>query len=661
MVKVGESPGSVRAGRGEPPAGSRSPSVRAAVRAPAVATHWLRPVEVSGGLPPGAGRAPRRCGWLLALLSVLGCESSLVLPGQPPPVRTPVGLVVEAGDGAARLRWQIAPGPPVDGFRVYARVELPGPPWERAILVEGATTATLVGLPNDHAVWVAVGAVVGGQEGPTTPPVVVTPRRDGGARVLVPAGAVLLGRNGGLSHEGPAHHVYLDAFWIDRYPATNAELRACVDAGACPRPARPESFISGTVMVADYFDDPIYDGFPAVALDWQTAADLCDWRGGRLPTEAEWEAAAGPGPHPWGDAPPACALANFDDDGHLCVGGIAPVGSWPGNESPAGARDMVGNLWQWTADWWAPDAYRDVACRNPRGPETGTERVLRGGAWYYGPEALAVTYRNHWEPVLTFSGDPFGDTRAFGVRCVYVAAGLGCDPLVADCLPEGPCVDVAALDPPRSIAADAGPADAGSSGDDGGCTEPLPAPDVVACAASVAAPACPSGWPVGCDPKPCACCQGVVAKPPVCAEPSLAVTVGWRDGAKTFHPLEPGGEVEICEGFQGGTHLGIALRLELPGVESDSTTVDVRAVARSGETPVGCLLKDQVAVTRDPGGTFTSGALRVLFEACGGPLAEQQVTLELRVSHAQGEGYVHLLLTPVDAAEGPFTAAGDGC
>lgn len=117
--------------------------------------------------------------------------------------------------------------------------------------------------------------------------------------------------------------------------------------------------------------------------------------------------------------------------------------------------------------------------------------------------------------------------------------------------------------------------------------------------------------------------------------------------------------MEICEGLQGGTHLGIALRLELPGVESDSTTVDVRAVARSGVTSVGCLLKDQVAVTRDPGGTFTSGVLRVLFEACGGPLAEQQVALELRVGHAQGEGHVHLLLPPVDAAEGPFTAAGD--
>lgn len=253
-------------------------------------------------------------------------------------------------------------------FRVYARVELPGPPWECAILIEGAITVTLVGLPDDQAVWVAVGAVLGGQEGPTRSPVVVTPRRDGGARVLVPAGAVLLGRDGGLSHEGPAHHVYLDALWIDRCPATNAELRACVDAGACPRPARPESFISGTVMVADYFDDPIYDGFPAVALDWRTAADLCDWRSGRLPTEAEWETAAGPGPHPWGDAPPACALANFDDDGHLCVGGTAPWAPGPA----ARARQGRGT---WSETYGSGP--RTGGLRTPIGTSLATTRAGR--------------------------------------------------------------------------------------------------------------------------------------------------------------------------------------------------------------------------------------------------------------------------------------------
>lgn len=605
----------------------------------------------------------------------LGCERSAMPVASPieAAARTPVGLVVEPGDGAVRLSWQIAPGQPVEGFRVYSRAELPGPPWVGALVIEGATTATLAGLPNDRTVWLAVSAVVGGVEGPATEPVPATPRRDGGARVLVPAGASLLGRDGGPPHEGPAHHIYLDAFWVDRYPATNAEVRSCVDAGACPPPARPESFIGGTTLVADYFDDPLYDGFPAVFLDWQTAADVCAWRGGRLPTEAEWErAAGGDGPYPWGEAPPSCALASYDDDGHLCVGGTAPVGSWPGNESAVGARDMAGNVWQWTADWWAPDAYGAVACRNPRGPAEGDERVLRGGAWYYGPEALAVTYRNHWPPVLVFSGDPFGDARAFGVRCAYDAPGVVCDPHHADCYPAGPCVDEAAVAPLTTDAL-AGGADAGSAdvaedggsadiGEDAGCIEPQPTPATSACAAWAGEPACPSGWPTGCAPKPCVCCLGVTADAPVCAAPELPVTVGWRDDAKEFHPLAPGTGMEICEGFQGGTHLAVALRVELPGTAGESATIDVRAVARIGGVPVGCLLKDQVQLTREEGDRFTSGALRVLLEACTGPFAASDVMLEVRVTDGQGRaGHAVLPVVAVDEVEGPFTGTGDGC
>jgi formylglycine-generating enzyme required for sulfatase activity len=130
-----------------------------------------------------------------------------------------------------------------------------------------------------------------------------------------------------------------------------------------------------------------------VLVSWPDAAAYCEWVGGRLPTEAEWEyAARGPETpvYPWGD-PFDGTLLNFCDsncpfdhadaavdDGYEFT---APVGAYPSGDSWIGALDMAGNVWEWVNDWYVTGYYAVSEASNPQGPETGEFKLLRGGAW----------------------------------------------------------------------------------------------------------------------------------------------------------------------------------------------------------------------------------------------------------------------------------------
>jgi formylglycine-generating enzyme required for sulfatase activity len=130
-------------------------------------------------------------------------------------------------------------------------------------------------------------------------------------------------------------------------------------------------------------------------MSWSDALAYCAWAGRRLPTEAEWEKAArgvDGRAFPWGDEPAAGHLLNYADQ-HLPVPWaaaevddgyrfFAPVGRYPAGASPYGALDLAGNAWEWVADFFDDRYYARSPYADPAGPETGVERVLRGGSWW---------------------------------------------------------------------------------------------------------------------------------------------------------------------------------------------------------------------------------------------------------------------------------------
>jgi formylglycine-generating enzyme required for sulfatase activity len=220
---------------------------------------------------------------------------------------------------------------------------------------------------------------------------------DGSPMVLIPVGPFTMGSDSGEKDEQPAHEVTLDAYYIDQYEVTNARYADCVAAGECKLPG----FI-------ELYEDPGKKNHPVVGVDWEQANTYCEWRGDKLPTEAEWEKAA-QGPdgriYPWGDAAPNEALLNFSRN----VGDTTPVGSYPDGVSPYGAYDMAGNVVEWVADWYDEDYYATATSYNPQGPADGEVKVLRGGAWDVDEFIVRASHR--------FYAVPSGQTDGIGFRC----------------------------------------------------------------------------------------------------------------------------------------------------------------------------------------------------------------------------------------------------
>lgn len=194
--------------------------------------------------------------------------------------------------------------------------------------------------------------------------------------------------------EQAAHQVYLDDYWIDRTEVTVARYRRCVAAGACALPPYAEG--------GQRYDRP---DLPVVLVTWNDARRFCAWAGARLPTEAEWERAARGAAgrrYPWGNVynpfnanHGAFALEDLDArDGFL---ELAPVGSFPEGRTPDGIDDLAGNVQEWVYDWFAQE-YPQADAVNPRGPDNGDRRVVRGGSYVHGRPWLRGAARDREPP-----------------------------------------------------------------------------------------------------------------------------------------------------------------------------------------------------------------------------------------------------------------------
>lgn len=232
----------------------------------------------------------------------------------------------------------------------------------------------------------------------------------------VPAGELEMGSQASSRQpDAPTHRVFVDAFDIDRVEVTVDRFSRCVRAGAC----EAREFSTTTETPWCNYGAPGRGDHPMNCVSWQGLAQYCAFAGKRLPTEAEWERAARGGDgrrYPWGASAPTCKLAVIDEGGIGC--GAAqppysrPVGSLPAGAGPYGTLDLLGNVREWCADWYAPDAYASGAARNPAGPPTGTTRAVRGGDWSSRPDQLDASARWWNSPSLDLLPLPIGG------RCV---------------------------------------------------------------------------------------------------------------------------------------------------------------------------------------------------------------------------------------------------
>ena len=206
--------------------------------------------------------------------------------------------------------------------------------------------------------------------------------------------------------EYPFRPVFLSVYQIDLRQVTASEYEACVEAFTC--------FPPGSGPGCNY-QVPARANHPMNCVNWYDAEAYCASVGKRLCTEAEWEKAARGDDgrkFPWGFDDPTCDVAVVPDEGGVAgcgTGGTAPVGSKPDGASPYGLLDMSGEVYDWTADWYW-DAYYTVAPQtDPPGPDAGSFKVRRGGAYDSSLKELRVSSRQ-------LSAPNYG-APAFGVRC----------------------------------------------------------------------------------------------------------------------------------------------------------------------------------------------------------------------------------------------------
>lgn len=216
-----------------------------------------------------------------------------------------------------------------------------------------------------------------------------------------------------LETEVPVHEVTVPDFKMLKSEVTVEQYKACVDAETCTEPAKGDFATWNTDGMEEH---------PVNYVSWYQAVEFCDWVKGRLPTEAEWEYAArnrGADLCPWGDAATTCEYAVMQEDVMGCgTGETWPVCSKTKGNTADGLCDMIGNLFEWTLDWYQPNyagaPVDGSAWVDPR----GTTRVMRGGA---------LSYDSFWQRATARGdhGGPAYQVFTLGFRCVQGVAVEG--------------------------------------------------------------------------------------------------------------------------------------------------------------------------------------------------------------------------------------------
>ena len=304
------------------------------------------------------------------------------------------------------------------------------------------------------------------------PASMLTVGRETNGMMWIPSGTFIMGSTNGQPDELPLHPVTLDGFWMDKTEVTNEQFQKFVEATGYvtiaerkPDPkdfpgADPAMLVPGSVVFRPPAEDPGLENHyawwkyvpganwrhpegpgssiegrekhPAVHVAWEDAAAYAKWAGKRLPTEAEWEYAARGGlhqlPYIWGDVKevngrtPAniwqgkFPLENTAQDGFKAT---APVGRFPPNGY--GLYDMAGNVWEWCADWYRPNAYQSAEKLNPKGPSDSFDpnepnmpkRVIRGGSYL-----CSDVYCTGYRPSARMKSAPDTGLSHTGFRCV---------------------------------------------------------------------------------------------------------------------------------------------------------------------------------------------------------------------------------------------------
>ena len=221
--------------------------------------------------------------------------------------------------------------------------------------------------------------------------------------VLIPAGEFTMGSNNGNPDEKPVNKFNLDAFYIDKFEVSNLHYKLCVDASECTPPQRKSSYTH-----LYYFGNATFGYYPVIYVDWNMAKTFCEWRGARLPTEAEWEKAARGDDriYPWGN-PIDCSYANYTGSEKNCARDTSRTGSYEEGKSFYGVYDMAGNVWEWVSSLYKPYPYDATDGREDLSADGN--RVLRGGAWNVDSSVVRASLR--------YQSDPTGSDGVIGFRC----------------------------------------------------------------------------------------------------------------------------------------------------------------------------------------------------------------------------------------------------
>lgn len=239
--------------------------------------------------------------------------------------------------------------------------------------------------------------------------------RDAGDMIRIPAGVFLMGSDHGPEDERPQHRVNLEEFLIDRTKVTNLEFAQFLNASG-PEGPKGEKYFDiddndARIHRRDgkWQADVGFENNPVVEASWHGAVAYCQWRGKRLPTEAEREKAArgtDGRKYPWGNEPPDRSRAHFNGGWN----DLRPVGSFPKGASPYGLLDAAGNGWEWVSSAYLPYPYDAKDGREDLTRDA--IRSTRGGGHDSRPEELTTTQRGRH-----VSRNPRGGHHNIGFRC----------------------------------------------------------------------------------------------------------------------------------------------------------------------------------------------------------------------------------------------------